>query len=249
MVSQEGSMKGPSANAPGEREEWMEEDRIEEMLELIWTEREVGPVRRSTLVAKSDDRDPEGVLHELERRGLLSMSGDDVELQPPGEALASEVIRMHRLAEVLLGQVLEVGERETESTACKFEHMLDRDVSERVCTFLGHPPVCPHGKRIPRGRCCDMYSKTIRPLVFPLSDLALGAKARIVFINPRSHARLDRLSALGVIPGCVVRLHQRRPSFVLEIGETTLALDPEISKEIYVLELDTENGAHGNGQD
>jgi DtxR family Mn-dependent transcriptional regulator len=210
----------------------MEEDRIEEMLELIWTEREAGSLERSTLVAKSDDQDPEGVLHELERRQLLNMGGDDVKLLRPGEHLASEVIRRHRLAEVLLSQVLEVGERQAESTACKFEHMLDRDVSERVCTFLGHPPVCPHGKRIPRGRCCDMYSPTVRPLVFPLSDLALGNKGRIVYINPKSHARLDRLSALGVM-----------------IGETTLALDPEISREIYVLELDTENGVNGSDQD
>jgi DtxR family Mn-dependent transcriptional regulator len=226
----------------------MDEDRVEEMLELIWTEREADQVRRSTLVAKSDDPDPEGVLHEMERRGLLDLSGENVLLLRPGEDLASEVIRRHRLAEVLLNQVLEVDEQETESTACKFEHMLGRDVADRVCTFLGHPPVCPHGKKIPRGRCCDMYSPMVRPLVFPLSDLGLGAKGRIVFINPRSHARLDRLSALGVFPGCIVRLHQRRPSFVLEIGETTLALDPEISREIYVLELGAESDGRGEGR-
>lgn len=226
----------------------MDEERIEEMLELIWTEREGGLLGKSGLLAKSDDKRPEAVLRELERRGLVVIDGERVELLRPGEHLASEVIRRHRLAEVLFNQVLEVDEHRTESTACKFEHMLDRDVTDRVCTFLGHPPVCPHGKRIPRGRCCDIYSPTVRPLVFPLSELGLGSRARIVFINPRSHARLDRLSALGVIPGCIVRLHQRRPSFVLEIGETTLALDPEISREIYVLELDSENGVNGSGE-
>ena len=216
----------------------MEEDRVEELLELIWTEREAGSVERSTVLAKLEDPDAEGVLHELERRGLVRAMGDRVEFLPHGEELAAQVIRRHRLAEVLLKQVLEVDERAAESTACRFEHMLDRDVTDRVCTFLGHPPVCPHGKRIPRGRCCDMYSPTVRPLVFPLSDLGLGQSAKIIYISPRSHARLDRLSSLGVVPGCTLRLHQRRPSFVVDIGETTLAIDPEISREIYVKELD-----------
>lgn len=215
----------------------MEEHRVEEMLELIWTERERGQVLKSNLIGKLDDPDAKGVLRELERRGLVKTKGEDVEFLPPGDELASQVIRRHRLAEVLLGQVLEVGERATESTACRFEHMLDQDVTDRVCTFLGHPPVCPHGKRIPKGRCCDIYSPTVRPLVFPLSELRIGVSASIIYINPRSHDRLDRLSSLGVVPGCVVRLHQKRPSFVLEIGETTIALDPEISREIYVKEI------------
>lgn len=214
----------------------MEEHRVEEMLELIWTEREKGAVLKSNLIAKLDDPDAKGILRELESRGLVKSDGDAVEFLPPGDDLASLVIRRHRLAEVLLGQVLKADEHVTESTACQFEHMLDRDVTDRVCTFLGHPPVCPHGKRIPKGRCCDIFSPTVRPLVFPLSELSLGVSAKIIYINPRSHDRLDKLSSLGVVPGCVVRLHQKRPSFVLEVGETTIALDPEISREIYVKE-------------
>jgi DtxR family Mn-dependent transcriptional regulator len=45
---------------------------------------------------------------------------------------------------------------------------------------------------------------------------------------------MDRLAALGVIPGSTLRLHQRSPSYVIEVGETTIALDPEIAGEIYV---------------
>jgi DtxR family Mn-dependent transcriptional regulator len=224
----------------------MEEHRVEELLELIWTEREGGEVSLSTLLAKLEDPDAAGVLHELKRRGLVRTEDDEVELLPAGNDLAAQVIRRHRLAEVLLTQVLEVGERTVESTACEFEHMLDRDVTDRVCTFLGHPPNCPHGKPIPRGRCCDMYASTVRPLVFPLSELGIGGRAQIVYINPRSHARLDRLSSLGVVPGCVLRLHQKRPSFVVEIGETTLAIDPEISREIYVKDMGA-GGARGGG--
>ena len=45
---------------------------------------------------------------------------------------------------------------------------------------------------------------------------------------------MDRLAALGVVPGSEIKLHQREPSYVIEIGETTIALDPEIAGEIFV---------------
>jgi DtxR family Mn-dependent transcriptional regulator len=51
-------------------------------------------------------------------------------------------------------------------------------------------------------------------------------------ITPKSRFRLERLSARGLIPGSALRLAQRRPCFVLELGETTLALDEEIVREI-----------------
>jgi DtxR family Mn-dependent transcriptional regulator len=72
------------------------------------------------------------------------------------------------------------------------------------------------------------------PLVIPLEELKLGDQGRIVFIAPKSHQRLDRLSVLGIIPGSIVRMHQKNPSYVLAIGETTLALDRDIVKDIYV---------------
>ena len=61
---------------------------------------------------------------------------------------------------------------------------------------------------------------------------------RIVFIAPKFHDRMDRLAALGVVPGSELRLHQRAPAFVIEVGETTIALDPEIAGEVYVKRLE-----------
>jgi DtxR family Mn-dependent transcriptional regulator len=45
---------------------------------------------------------------------------------------------------------------------------------------------------------------------------------------------MDKLAALGVVPGSEVRLHQRSPAYVLDIGETTVAIDPEIASEIFL---------------
>jgi putative ABC transport system ATP-binding protein len=72
-----------------------------------------------------------------------------------GRQRAQDVIRRHRLAERLFMQTFQVSdEKEIEQQACKFEHILSPGVTERICTFLGHPRTCPHGSPIPPGPCC-----------------------------------------------------------------------------------------------
>ncbi len=210
----------------------------EEILEAVFTERELGRDEVHGILAhapaehapdaRADD------LGELERAGLVRLDGSHVALTEEGERRARDVVRRHRLTERLFKDLLAVSEGTMESQACEFEHILSPEATDSVCTLLGHPPTCPHGKPIPPGTCCGTFQKTVRPLVTGLQSFELGATGRIVFIAPRFHDRMDRLAALGVIPGSELRLHQRSPSYVIEVGETTIALDPEIAQEIYV---------------
>ena len=78
-----------------------------------------------------------------------------VEFTERGRAKASDIIRRHRLAERLFTQTLEMeNEAEIEQQACKFEHILSPEATEKICTLLGHPATCPHGAPIPSGACC-----------------------------------------------------------------------------------------------
>jgi DtxR family Mn-dependent transcriptional regulator len=114
------------------------------------------------------------------------------------------------------------------------EHILSEELTDSVCTFLGHPPTCPHGKPIPRGECCRKYKLDIQPVVVRLNDFEVGKQCKIVFITPSEAARIVRLSSIGIIPGTIIKLLQKRPSIVLQIDETTIAIDPELAKEIFV---------------
>ena len=78
-----------------------------------------------------------------------------VDLTERGLQRAADIIRRHRLAEQLFTQTLNVqNEHEIEEQACKFEHILSPEVTDRICSFLGHPETCPHGSPIPPGGCC-----------------------------------------------------------------------------------------------
>lgn len=79
-----------------------------------------------------------------------------VDFTPSGRQRAADVIRRHRLAERLFTQALKVqNEDEIEQQACKFEHILSPEVTDKICSFLGHPDSCPHGSPIPAGDCCE----------------------------------------------------------------------------------------------
>jgi DtxR family Mn-dependent transcriptional regulator len=215
--------------------------QVEELLETVFTEREQGRQDPGGVVAHTATHSGSASaeqLRELEEAGLVRLDGGRVELTAEGDRRARDVVRRHRLTERLFRDILQLSDDATESQACELEHILSPEATDSVCTLLGHPPTCPHGKAIPPGPCCNSLQKTVRPLVTGLPSFDLGAPARIVFIAPRFHDRMDRLAALGVIPGSEIRLHQRSPSFVIEVGETTIALDPEIAREIYVKRIE-----------
>lgn len=78
-----------------------------------------------------------------------------IEFTPKGEQRAANIIRRHRLAERLFTETLHIeSEAEIEAQACKFEHILSFEATDKICTFLGHPKTCPHGSPIPPGCCC-----------------------------------------------------------------------------------------------
>jgi DtxR family transcriptional regulator, Mn-dependent transcriptional regulator len=213
----------------------MSEQEIDEILEGIWIRKEEGGEETC-----GTPRDPLGIpenhasIQEMAGKGLIQVAGEKVEFTEAGFKRARRIIRRHRLAERLLHDILEIDHREMETQACEFEHILSTGVAESICTLLGHPPTCPHGKPIPQGECCKRDEKTLRPLITPLSDLPVGGEGRIVFIRPRDPATLQRLGALGVLPGISVQVHQKSPALVIEVGETTVAVDEEFAREIYV---------------
>ena len=80
-----------------------------------------------------------------------------------GRRRAEDIIRRHRLAERLFTQTFQVeDEKEVAEQACKFEHILSPEATDRICTFLGHPRTCPHGSPIPAGPCCITAKSAVR---------------------------------------------------------------------------------------
>ncbi len=212
----------------------MEPVNFDEILELIWMQMErSGP---GTVQSLSDEagEELEPTLREMDSAGLVSMAGSSVSLTSKGENQAQELIRCHRLAERLLADVLSVKGELLEAQACEFEHILSAEVTESICTLLGHPSTCPHGRPIPPGECCKGNRTEVEPIVVSLDRLPPGEAGRVMYVETRSHARLDKLASFGLVPGALVTMHQRQPSLVVRIGETQLAMDELVAQSVHV---------------
>ena len=211
---------------------------VDELLELIYMLKEsAGEITIEGLNSRyEEEADLDNLLKEMVSTDLVTVSNDIVAFSATGKQEAEKLIRAHRLAERLLTDVLLIEkEQELESQACELEHILNPGVVDNICTILGHPRTCPHGLEIPPGPCCRDRKRTTTPAVLSLDQLRSGQSGRILYVETTDHARLDKLTTFGMLPGTLVRVHQRQPSFVVIIGETQLAIDREIAQNIHVV--------------
>lgn len=211
-----------------------DKERIDEALELIWVLEEEGHRDIDRFSLSSDDVDVTVLLDTLKAEGFITIDNGSIHLTEVGRKIARGLIRRQRLAERLFTDVFEMPENTVLDDACKMEHILSEELTESVCIFLGHPPTCPHGKPIPRGECCKKLKVEVTPVVTRLSEFEVGAIGKITFIVPSDPSRLSKLNSLGISAGSVIKFIQKVPSCVLQIDETTVAIDPEIAREIYL---------------
>jgi DtxR family Mn-dependent transcriptional regulator len=86
-----------------------------------------------------------------------------VEFTTRGRQRAADIVRRHRLAELLFAQSFGVTDNAQITTeACKFDHILSPEMTEKICEFLNHPATCPHGAPIPPGKCCAATARGAR---------------------------------------------------------------------------------------
>lgn len=214
--------------------QWLPQE-IVEVLEAAWTSAEKGSTSAEQITAVAQTEVTDALLAECVSAGYLTRhNGDHLRLTALGRETAEEVIRRHRLAERLVVDVLGMTLEESEADACEFEHLLARGVTEAICTLLGHPRFCPHQHPIPPGACCRRVEDQVNSLVTTLDRLDTGRPARIAYLSAAHFARLQTLSAFGLVPGAEIKVQQKYPSFVIQCDETQIALEREIARDIYV---------------
>lgn len=211
---------------------------IDEYLEAIWVlgEKDLYSLEQLKNYFGSQ-YDPEIIEH-MKNQNLISMDNsaqEAVDFTEDGYERGRRLIRAHRLAERLLYDVF--GRQDYEVAACEFEHIVDTDLVDGICTLLGHPRRCPDGLSIPEGDCCKADNRTVSPAVLPAAELQPGQQGRVVSVNAPSDQHLHILETLQIRPGMVVKLHQSKPSIVIECEGSSIALDDEMAREIYVWPL------------
>lgn len=160
-------------------------------------------------------------------RGALTLTAE-------GQVLARRAIRRHRLAERLLSDLMGAGQERAEEDACVLEHSLVEGLDDKVCTFLGHPRICPHGHPIPEGDCCKSASQTVDPVVLSLARLKAGQGGTIAYLSAHESGDLQKFLAMGVHPGDPIAVVRQTPSIVFKCGHSQFAIDRHMAEQVYV---------------
>lgn len=87
----------------------------------------------------------------LERDGMLHVAPDrHLELTDQGRAIATDVMRKHRLAERLLLDVIGLEWSQVHEEACRWEHVMSDEAADRLDDLLNNVETDPYGNPIPR---------------------------------------------------------------------------------------------------
>ena len=205
----------------------MPSPEVEELLEDLYLQQEEHAAAELRLL---DD----GVLQAAAAAGLVTVRESQPVLTEAGHAAGRDVVRRHRLAECLLHDVLQIRASETHSDACRLEHIIQHGLEERICTLLGHPATCPDGKPIPRGACCERAQQEQTTEVAALCDGRAGQSGVVAYLSTRDNREIQKLMAMGILPGAEIRLTRLFPSYIFDIGFSQFTVDRSLAEKIIV---------------
>lgn len=98
-------------------------------------------------------------------------------------------------------------------------------------------------ERRPRSFLARLFGRRRAPASRPLEEvvtvgqLEKGERVQVVALSCESSSRSNALTVFGLVPGSEITLLERRPTFVIRVGETELAFDADIAREILVRPL------------
>ena len=153
----------------------------------------------------------------MERDGLVRVEGDrHLAMTEVGRKLATRVMRKHRLAELLLTQVIGLPWEEVHIEACRWEHVMSDAVEARLVTLLGNPTRCPHGNPIPGlaelgAESAAQAEALAEEKVMTMTEVAGTTDQPVVIRRISEQVQSDaavmlKLKQVGIQPGREVRL-------------------------------------------
>jgi len=136
------------------------------------------------------------MMRRLEAEGLIE-TGKSIILTQVGQALATKVVRRHRLAERFLTDILDLSWADAHHEAGKWEHVMSEAVEQAMDRVLGSPTTCPHGNPIPGSHYVESASR-------PLAKVGVGEPFTISRITEElefTPGLLEFLEASSLQPG------------------------------------------------
>lgn len=174
----------------------------------------------------------------MQRDGLVNVEGDrHLELTEEGREHAVAVMRKHRLAELLLVEVLGLEWEKVHTEACRWEHVMSVDVEEKIVSLISDAQFDPYGNPIPGLEQIGAVSAVSDSAsLHNISDTVTADGQEVVVRRISEHLQADeellgRLAAGGIRPGKTVQVIRGVDG--IQIGSTSFG--PEVADHVFVV--------------
>jgi DtxR family Mn-dependent transcriptional regulator len=179
----------------------------------------------------------------MERDGLLRVEEDrQLHFTDEGRLTAIEVMRKHRLAELLLVEVIGLDWESVHDEACRWEHVMSEAVERRLLELLDNPTHSPFGMPIPGLQLLGLPSPETKSCT-PLSELSGGdyELCRIGEPLQLDTAFLSQLKQLGLVPQVLTTLTIQSGERLLTAQgrQEGLLVDDSIGQHLFLCEPGT----------
>jgi len=176
----------------------------------------------------------------MERDGLLTVENDrQLKLTEVGRRRAVSVMRKHRLAELLLVDIIGLPYEEAHAEACKWEHVMSDNVELRIYHLLGRPTHSPYGNPIPGLAELDAQAPPVKGVAGERHLASPGVSGQVVISRICESIQIDsellhRLHSAGVDPGATVTVVQENDLVTVERNGSRLQLPRNIASRVFV---------------
>jgi len=197
-----------------------------------------GEVFVSELAKKLDVKQPSvnSMMKKLALKKVVAYAPyKGIRLTEKGKKEALSIIRRHRLAELFLVKVMELGWEEVHDIAEQLEHVDSKRFYDRIDEMLHYPKVDPHGEPIP-----DANGKILNDKRLPLSQVKEGGSVKIVAVTDDKKSFLDHLNMKGLQIGEKVII-KRREAYdgsivVMNKSKTEQMISHQVAERILIEE-------------
>ncbi len=164
-----------------------------------------------------------GLVEHTPYRGII--------LTAEGESLAHQMLRIHRLTERLLTDIIGLPWSDVHDFACKLEHYIAPEIADRIAEALGYPATCPHGNPI---------DATVEDSSYRLTEAEAGKGLLVIKITEERREFLEYIEELQLVPGAQVEVVSRTPFdglLQISVDSKQHTIGPEVARYIWVREL------------